>query len=859
MAARSTAASRSHAKARMDPPTIPPGVRLTTLPNGLTIIIREDHSAPVVSAQAWCRAGSIDEGRWLGAGLSHVLEHMLFKGTSTRAAGRIDQEVQDAGGYMNAYTSFDRTVYWINVPNTGAKVAIDILCDIMRNATLPEDELAKEMDVIRREMDMNQDDPHQRSARRLFETAYTKSPYRFTIIGYPDIFNDLKREDIFNYYREKYAPNNVFFVVTGDIKAAEVEVQIREAFAASKARPMPAAVLPEEPVQMAAREIIEEAPIELGHLHYSWHIPDLRHPDVPVLDVLATLLGGGRSSRLYQQVREKRGFVTSVDAWTYSPGNPGLFGMSAVVEADKFESARSAMLAEIERMKAKPVSRAELGKAVKQFTAATLASRKTMQGQAQDLGGNWLAAGDLNFSERYLTAVKRITPADLRRVACQYLADENRSLYVLLPKGTSPKAAHQQEAHRDNAIQKFELPNGLRLLVKEDHRLPFVEFRAAFKGGVLAESPDNNGITTLLTRMLLQGTKTRSAEQLASEIESVGGHLDTYGGNNSFGVNAEVMSTDFRTGLDLFAETILAPRFPGEALERERQIQLASIRAQKDDLLPSASRLMRRGLFGEMSYGLHSNGTEASVQRIQIADLKKYHAALAVPNNCVIAVFGDVKASDVKAAVLRKLGSWKKGAAALSNLPSSVVPTKPKHLGETRDKKQAVMVIGFPGTSLFDPDRFALELIQEACSDLGSRLFVRIREKLGLAYYVGAQNFLGLVPGYFAFYVGTEPGNVELVESELLKEAEELRHQGLTEEELKRAKAKIIGQKKIARQDLGGYAMSVALDELYGLGYQHTDIEDAKYEAVTLEQTKEIAQRFLRPEALVVAVVKPTE
>ena len=169
-------------------PSIPPGVTLTTLDNGLTIIVREDHNAPVVSAQAWCAAGSIHEGKWLGAGLSHVLEHMLFKGTTTRPGSRIDQEVQEAGGYMNAYTSFDRTVYHIDVPNTGAAKAIDILCDIMQHATLPPDELAKEMEVIRREMDMCHDDPGRRASRRLFETAYTKSPYRFTIIGYPGHF-----------------------------------------------------------------------------------------------------------------------------------------------------------------------------------------------------------------------------------------------------------------------------------------------------------------------------------------------------------------------------------------------------------------------------------------------------------------------------------------------------------------------------------------------------------------------------------------------------------------------------------------------------------------------------------------------
>src|SRR4051812_42997868 len=217
---------------------------MVTLENGLVIIVREDHSAPVVSAQAWCETGSIHEDKWIGAGLSHVLEHMLFKGTTTRAGSRIDQEVQEAGGYMNAYTSFDRTVYHINVPNTGARVAIDILCDIMQHATLPADEMAKEKQVIVREMDMNVDDPGRRAGRRLFETAYTKSPYRFTVIGYPDIFHELNQEDILSYYHEKYSPNNVFYVVTGDVTNEAVVAQIREAYAKTKAKALPPVVLP---------------------------------------------------------------------------------------------------------------------------------------------------------------------------------------------------------------------------------------------------------------------------------------------------------------------------------------------------------------------------------------------------------------------------------------------------------------------------------------------------------------------------------------------------------------------------------------------------------------------------------------
>jgi zinc protease len=241
--------------------------------------------------------------------------------------------------------------------------------------------------------------------------------------------------------------------------------------------------------------------------------------------------------------------------------------------------------------------------------------------------------------------------------------------------------------------------------------------------------------------------------------------------------------------------------------------------------------------------------------------LKSFHGRLVAPNNCVLAIYGDVKTATVKSAVQKAFASWKSSPKAPT--PDALVVRKSpivnslQRVTETRDKKQAVLFIGYAGTTLRSADRYALELLQESCSDLGSRLFLRIREKLGLAYYVGAQNFPGLAPGYFAFYVGTEPDKAELVEKELLAEAGLLRAEGVTAEELKRAKAKVIGQKKIARQDLGSFAMTTALDELYGLGYANTDAEDTKIEAVTLEQVRAAAQKYLKPDALVIAVVKP--
>jgi zinc protease len=480
-----------------------------------------------------------------------------------------------------------------------------------------------------------------------------------------------------------------------------------------------------------------------------------------------------------------------------------------------------------------------------------------MQGQAQDFGGNWMAANDLNFSERYLAAVKRVTREDIQRVARKYLVPENRTLFALLPAGTIMQRVESRDVIVDTAIQKIDFPNGLRLLLKEDHRLPFVEFRAVFRGGVLAENEQNNGLTLLLAKCLLKGTERRSAEEIAAEIEGLGGSLDSYGGNNSFGVNAEVLSTDFAQGLDLVADVILNPLMPESSLEREKEVQLATIRAQRDHMLQSASKGMRRKLFGPRGYGLDVTGNEKSVRATTRDHLLAFYKRLAVPNNCVIAVYGDIDAAETKAAIEARFGSWAKADPIKIEAGEPLHPAEVLRVSETRDKKQGVIVLAFPGVSIHSRDRHALELLQEALSDLGSRLFVRIREHLGLAYYVGAQHFLGLQPGYFALYAGTTPEKLAQVEDEMLKEIHTLRESGLSAEELKRAKAKLLGQKKIARQDLGGYAVATALDELYGLGYQNCDLEDSLYEAVTLEEVQQVIRRFLLPDRCVISTVSP--
>src|SRR3989440_10696345 len=314
------------------------------LPNGLTVIVQEDHSAPVASVQAWCATGSIDEDQHLGAGLSHILEHMLFKGTKTQSANQIAQSIQDVGGYINAYTSFDRTVFWIDVPKDGVSRALEVLSDAMMNSTLPPEEYKKEQEVIRREFAMGMDDPDRMVSLLLFATAYQRHPYRFPVIGELEIYNQLTQEQVMQYYKTRYVPNNLTFVVVGDVDAEKVRQQLGDLFNAYPEKSLKPVFVPAELPQLGRREVHQEFSTELTHLSLAWHIPEVTNPDVPALDLLSTILGDGRSSRLYRRVREEAGLAFSISAFSYTPGDPGLFGIDATVDPKKREPAEQLAL-----------------------------------------------------------------------------------------------------------------------------------------------------------------------------------------------------------------------------------------------------------------------------------------------------------------------------------------------------------------------------------------------------------------------------------------------------------------------------------------------------------------------------------
>ncbi len=578
---------------------------------------------------------------------------------------------------------------------------------------------------------------------------------------------------------------------------------------------------------------------------------------MPALDLLSVILGDGRSSRLYRRVREESGLAYSVSAFSYTPGDPGLLGIDATVDPAKRDAVRDLVLKIIDEIKQGGVKAEELTKSKKILLSHHLGTLTTMRGQASDLGSNWLLTRNLNFSRDYLDAIQKVTLDDIRRVTQHYLTSDNLTITSLNPKGALGAKAESAKAISAGEIQKFELANGLRVLVREDARLPLVSMTAVFRGGLLAETPQTNGITQLMAKVLLKGTKTRTAEQIADTIEAVGGSIGSDAGNNSFSVSVEVTKPDLKLGADLLADVLLNATMPEKAVAREKEVQLAGIKEDEEQLTTVARNIMRQALFRDHPYALRSKGSPESVAHLTQKDLLEFRDRYVMAKNGVVAVFGNVKADEVKKLLEQSLGKMKPGSLALTDVPKTPVPDKVQSVEAERDKAQGVLMVGYRGTDMFSPDRSALELIDEASSDLGSRFFIRIREQMGLAYYVGASQMMGLAPGLFAFYLGTDPQKIEPVKAALLEEIGKLASDGLTSEELQRAKKKLIGQQQITNQSNETFGYITALDELYGLGFDHYKKLEQEVNAVTLEDVKRVAGKYFRDQPYVLATVRP--
>ena len=826
-----------------------------TLPNGLTVLLRKDTAAPVCSVQVWVKTGSIHEDAHLGAGLSHYLEHMLFKGTERRAGREISATVQAHGGYINAYTSFDRTVYYIEIPSEHTAVAIDLLADAVLHSTLPAEEVTKEKDVILREIDMCLDDPDQRLGQALFETVYRTHPYRQPVIGHRDVFSAVTRDDLVGYYRARYVPNNLVLVIAGDFDPAATRAAIAEHFGKVPRAKLAPVLVPDELGQLARRDQHLFEDVQVSRAGLGWQIPGLAHVDTPALDLLAMVLGHGDSSVLWQSIREKARLVHTIDVMTWSPGTSGIFYISYLTDPEKRTSAEHGILRAVSRVAEKGVSVKALAKAVRQAVTSEINVRKTMSGQASRLGAAEVVVGDVNYNHRYFEQIFALKPADLRRVARTYLVPER--LTVVSSNPTATTAAAAPEPKTKNASRDFteiKLPNGARLLLQPNQHLPNLHLRLAFAGGPMFEPKDRRGLTAMLAALLTKDTARRSAEEVALAIEEIGGSFNEFSGNNSFGLSVEVLPGDADLALELLADGALRPSFPADRLEVERESALAALAEGKDDVVTVGRKKLREKFFTSHPFAIETSGDEAGLKAIKVADLRTLHRQLVVSSNAVLAVAGDFEAKKLVPKLKVFLSRLPKGRAPQ---PTKAVTVGAGNYEEKQPRQQAVVFQAFPGPGLFGPDYDVSEVADELFSGMSSHLFERVREQKSLAYFVRSGRVVGLETGMFYFYAGTSPERYAEVLCELDLEIARVQAGEVTAMELLRCQTRLKAGRQMSLQTNAARAMQAVLNAVYGLPVNDWRTYGARIEAVTLADLRVFARKYFQRTQRTQLVVKP--
>jgi zinc protease len=815
-----------------------------TLSNGLTYLIQENHSNALVAFEVIIRTGSIFEGRWQGAGMCHLIEHMLFKGTAKRPLGLIESEVKSLGGSINAYTSHQYTGITLVVPSKNSFAALEILSDMVSNPVFDSSELEKEMDVILSEIKMNQDDPQRFLSKKFWQYFYVLAPYNLPIIGIEPIFKSLKRRDVLEFYEKWYIPNNMILSIAGDVDKNQLTEDIEKTFGKIEAKPYPEYSLPDIPPQQGIRNYDLSFDVNVMHLMLGLPSVVLTHEDSAALDVLATILGQGQSSLLERKLVRNEKIAYSVQAFNYTPGFKGIFALSLKLDQENKQKVLDSIFEQFEIIKDKPLPKKMIEKAKNLYLSQYLFDQQNVQSQAKNMAVDFYYTGNVNFTSDYIKKLSNLTPKDIQQCAKKYL---NKNTYVavaLIPK--KQKNEYEKAAAQDiNEIEEIRLDNGVRLVLRQNNKLPILNIGLFAGGGVRFEEEKTNGLFNFFSKMMLKGTKKRSAEQIAQELENLGASLSSFSGYNSFGLNLECLSKDIDKGIEIFGDVICNPNFPADEIDLLKTLVLKEIEVQNDDIFRDSFNKAKQALFSSYPYRFNVIGTKTSVKDIDRNELISTKADFLVPDNMVITVFGDFN----KTSLIKKLKKMFAKLPSTQKKPKDPVFKESytgtqKIIQNQRDKKQAVLVYIFPGCDVFSPDRQVLDLLSDLLCSSGSVLYDRIREKSGLAYTLGGASVPGLDAGFFYIYIATKPEAVDKVRSIVEEEIDNAKKNIYPEEVILTNKNYLIGQHELGKQSNGSLSFTVGLDVLYGLGPDYHKNFNLQVEQITPELIQQVAVKY---------------
>lgn len=839
------------------------------LDNGLRVILDENHSAPIVSLQAWVRAGSADE---LAAGAAELTQRLLQKGSKSFANGEGERRIQTVGGTWSGYTTLDNSVVETSLASRFVELGIDVLSDALLQPQLEEADLKRELQAMRKDAAIRDQNVATQVSTLLFANAFSAHPYRRALAATETQLQKLTREQVVQHKERFWVARNLTLVVSGDIQQNPVRERIEKAFASLPSGQKAAARQAEpEAKQVAVQQTFSGQNV---HLALGFHTPALDHSDTFALQLLSVVLSQGEGARL-KNALVREGLASDAYSFAFAGRDPGLFTVGITTSPKQQEQVVAALNTELASLHEEVVSNAELDRAKKQLVTAELYQRESVAGAARKIGFYASVLGDPSYADRSLQRLNSVTGDELREVARRYLrADKlcavsmtpapqgvavdtgsnsqpTNSLSRALISGLSERLANTTKADdvvtSPNGVARIVLPSGTVVLVNEDHRLPLVAVRAVYPGGLRYETARNNGINALIARLLTASTKRHKAAELTADLEELGARIEGFSGNNVLGVRAELTKNAFEPAFEIIGEMLTQPAFDAAELERERPELLREIRARVDNGSSQTTDLFAETLFDQSPLRLRATGTVESVSPLKADDLQKYFAAHYTRDHLVIAIVGDVRVSDVKKQAERLFGRALPRTELLAPVAEGPL-TAPRHVERNITRGSSNALLGVRGLPSRHPDRPALELLSVVLTHPNGRL-AKMVSSLGArldGVFIDAPE-----GGYLGALLSANKDTVKTLLRAATNEWLRLSRDELSAAELDEARRYLIGQRARRVETFGGRASALALGEAYGVGHDYDASFEAKLAAITPAELLRVASGLFTEQQLV--------
>jgi zinc protease len=871
---------------------------ISILRNGMIVIAKRVPS-PVVSVRGYCFTGGVYEGKWLGGGLSHLLEHLVAGGSSERRTEAQNRDLlQKIGNNSNAYTSEDHTAFFVNTTTEHMDQAVDLVTGWMLGALITPAEYRREYQVVQRELEMGKGEPDRQYYYLAQANRYKVSPARIPVIGYQEVIQGLSRDDVYSYYKLAYQPNNMMFCVAGDLDPEQMLLSVRNYVSDAKPGRVFSHDIAPEPRVVSPRTVVATFP-KLGQAKLQLAFPSVRidDPDLYALDLLADALGGSESSILVRDIRDKQQLVNTISVDDETPSYvTGTFSIDMELDPDKLQSATDAVLALLDSIKKDGVSSEDLERAKTDMRVALVKRLQTTEDIASSLAEDYMTTADAHFSDLYVKRVEQLTPADVKRVAQKYFDRSKLLTTAMLPSEyagaqglpravdlirpissvATSAASTTQPAAASPASEVFrsELDNGTILLTKRISTTPLVVMQMYTIGGITAEDARTNGLGNLAMLTLPRGTTTRSADDIANFFSSTGGAMDTACGNNTWSWTANCLKGNLEKTLKVYSDIVNHPAFADKEVDQMKRREIARIGGEDADWSAQAIRYFKQKFYGPLDspYQYVPQGSAQNVSSFTPAELRDWYQSKIVVGKRVLAIYGDIDPENARTLANQYLGKGSKPASAQpmghEAPPAATQPAVPTInvddvAVQKTDQELAGIVIGFRSDAVIgSPEMYPLTVAQTIAGGYTfptGYLFETLRGR-GLVYVVEAANSPGRstsLPGSFFVFAGCAPSKVnEVVETCLQNIA---REQGtvadINQNWFNRSKELITLADAMDHESPESQATTAALDELFGLGYDfHAQFAD-RIRSVTLPDVQAIARARLN--SCVVTICTP--